>query len=276
MRRIIPIVFLLLTASCGPEEPRLPAPQAAPDAANILDSAVIQTNPYSAMLDGVYDGTMTIGALRPFCDIGIGTFNGLDGELVAVEGDIYQVTADGVARPAGDNLQTPYAVVSRFSPDRSARIRDAADFAALAAVLDSLRDSGNNFYAVKVTGRFRSARTKSMPRQTPPYQPLPALLTTMPETTFTEASGTAEGYFFPDWIEGIGVAGYHLHFITDDRTGGGHLIECAVEEGVAQLMPMDAFLLLPDSGNPVFRAADLTKNLREELSQTEHYERYRR
>lgn len=32
------------------------------------------------------------------------------------------------------------------------------------------------------------------------------------------------GFRFPTYMEGLEVAGYHLHFISDDRSRGGHVL----------------------------------------------------
>ena len=33
------------------------------------------------------------------------------------------------------------------------------------------------------------------------------------------------GFRFPAYAEGIEVGGYHLHFISDDRDRGGHVLD---------------------------------------------------
>jgi acetolactate decarboxylase len=40
-----------------------------------------------------------------------------------------------------------------------------------------------------------------------------------------EVSGTMLGFRFPTWVEGIEVAGYHLHFISEDCARGGHVLD---------------------------------------------------
>jgi acetolactate decarboxylase len=41
--------------------------------------------------------------------------------------------------------------------------------------------------------------------------------------------GTMLGFRFPEYAEGIEVSGWHLHFISEGRTRGGHVLDCRVE-----------------------------------------------
>lgn len=46
-----------------------------------------------------------------------------------------------------------------------------------------------------------------------------------------EVRGSLVGFRFPVKTQGINVAGYHFHFITDDRSAGGHVLGCRVSGG---------------------------------------------
>jgi acetolactate decarboxylase len=64
------------------------------------DSVLYQTSLMSALLSGVYEGNTTIADLLTHGDFGLGTFNELDGELIAFSSEVYQLRADGSARKA--------------------------------------------------------------------------------------------------------------------------------------------------------------------------------
>jgi acetolactate decarboxylase len=66
----------------------------------------------NALLRGLYDGDMTIADLARHGDHGLGTVNGLDGELIIVDGTPYQMRADGVVRRLQGSEGTPFAVVA--------------------------------------------------------------------------------------------------------------------------------------------------------------------
>src|SRR5438552_12381617 len=79
----------------------------------------VQYSTINALLAGAYDGDMTFGELRRHGDFGLGTFNALDGEMIALDGGYYQITADGAVRPVRDDMRTPFAVVTQFQPSMS-------------------------------------------------------------------------------------------------------------------------------------------------------------
>ncbi len=92
------------------------------------------------------------------------------------------------------------------------------------ARLDELIPAGAASCAIRLDGRFDSVRARSVPRQEPPYRPLTEVVLEQHVFELTEVEGTMLGFRFPDYAEGIEVGGYHLHFISADRSRGGHVL----------------------------------------------------
>ena len=78
--------------------------------------------------------------------------------------------------------------------------------------------------AIRLDGRFEFVRARSVPPQSPPYRPLTEVVLEQHVFELTDVAGTMLGFRFPDYAEGIEVSGYHLHFLTDDRRRGGHVL----------------------------------------------------
>src|SRR5436190_10893345 len=110
MKRFFVVAALLIAAGCASR----------PD-------ALFQYSTINALLTGVYDGDMTFGELRRYGDFGLGTFNALDGEMIALDGRYYQVTADGAVQPVRDDMRTPFAVVAHFHPGASQTLKNVPD-----------------------------------------------------------------------------------------------------------------------------------------------------
>ncbi len=70
-----------------------------------------------------------------------------------------------------------------------------------------------------------------MPRQHKPYPPLVEVVEGQPTFEFRDVRGSLVGFRFPDHARGLNVPGYHFHFITDDRTAGGHVLACRLVHG---------------------------------------------
>lgn len=216
-----------------------------------------QTSLLSALMGGVYDGDVRVGDLLEHGGFGIGTFNGLDGEMIIIDGKVYRMTGDGRATEAPADALTPYAAVIPFSPDLEETVAGPVAKADFEARLDRLASSPNLFYAVRLDGTFAMLKFRNVVRQTPPYKPL---LEAVAEQTIHEsadAAGTILGFRCPDYAVGIGVPGYHLHFISADRTTGGHVMDYTVGSGRLQLDHTSSLhLQLPESKS--FNEADLT------------------
>src|ERR1700758_1960470 len=55
-----------------------------------------------ALVEGIYQGAVQVAALREHGDLGLGTFESLDGELAVVDGHFFQVRSDGSVRAVQD------------------------------------------------------------------------------------------------------------------------------------------------------------------------------
>src|SRR5512137_1759949 len=95
------------------------------------DDVLFQVSTIDALLQGVFDGFYSFEDLKTHGDFGIGTFDSLDGEMVALDGNYYQVKADGVAYPVQGNMTTPFSTVTYFQADRTIAVQSAANFSQL-------------------------------------------------------------------------------------------------------------------------------------------------
>jgi acetolactate decarboxylase len=185
---------------------------------------LFQASTIGALLDGAYDGDLSFGELAEHGDLGLGTLNGLDGEMIALDGRFYRADVDGEVGEVGVDAQTPFAVVTRFEPTIDRTIDGWLDHEGMLARLDGLIPKEAASCAIRLEGRFELIRARSVPRQTPPYRPLTEVVLEQHVFELSDAEGTMLGFRFPDYVEGIEVSGYHLHFISADRKRGGHVL----------------------------------------------------
>ena len=197
--------------------------------------AIFQTSTLDAILDGRYDGDVTVAELRERGDLGVGTLDGLDGEMIAVDGQFFSAAVDGSVREVALEERTPFAVVTAFMPTVRSRVEGTLDHEALLARLDDAVEDPEVCYAVRVDGRFPRMLARSVPRQHRPYPPLAEALKHEREFEFTDVAGTIVGFRFPDYAQGINVPGYHLHFVAQDRARGGHVLDCTVVDPEIQV-----------------------------------------
>ena len=198
---------------------------------------LFQASTIGALLEGNYEGDVTFAELAERGDLGLGTLNHLDGEMIAVDGRFYRADVEGEVSEVAPEERTPFAVVTRFRPAITFDLEGKLSHEQLLAALDERLPDDAPSAAVRLDGRFDSVRARSVPRQEPPYRPLTEVVAEQHVFELAGVEGTMMGFRFPDYAEGIEVSGYHLHFITADRTRGGHVLDSRALAITAQLDP---------------------------------------
>jgi acetolactate decarboxylase len=185
---------------------------------------LFQASTIGALLEGAYEGDLSFAELAEHGDLGLGTLNGLDGEMIALDGRFYRADAEGAVNEVPAEARTPFAVVTRFDCGVDVEIAAARDHDELLARLEELVPAGSASAAIRIDGSFGLVRARSVPRQSPPYRPLTEVVAEQHVFELRDVAGTMLGFRFPDYAEGIEVSGYHLHFISADRSRGGHVL----------------------------------------------------
>ena len=228
---------------------------------------LFQVSTSRALVEGVYAEAVSSSRLLSYGDFGLGTFDSLDGEMVVLDGAIYQIRSDGNVRRVGENVGTPLATVLTFFADEDVLLHGLKSFAELCEICDTYRKSDNLFYAFRVDGAFTHVHTRAM-RRTVSGVTLKAAAAVQPEFHFEDVRGTLVGFWSPLFAGAIDIPGYHFHFLSDDRTEGGHLLDCAAGSLRLRVQSVKDFhLSLPDSEE--FLRADLTSDLSKDLKTAE-------
>ncbi|HEY3388091.1 MAG TPA: acetolactate decarboxylase [Prolixibacteraceae bacterium] len=230
-------------------------------------NSIFQYSTLSALLEGVYDGEMTIGELKKYGDYGIGTFNALDGEMVMYEGQCYKVTSDSKVVKVSDSEKTPFAAICSFVSDTVIQINHPLNLKELKLYIDSVMPSSNLIFACKISGAFDSIVIRSVPKQERPYKRLIEAYKMQGIYTFTHQEGILFGYKFPKYLSDVNMDDYHLHFLSSDKSKGGHLMNCRLSQGSVSIAYIRNYhLQLPD--NSYFKKKTLT-NKKSELLKIE-------
>ena len=196
---------------------------------------LFQTSTIEALLGGVFDGDLSLSELLEHGDLGLGTLNGLDGELIVIDGDAWKASRDCTLSRAPRSSRTPYAVVVPFSPGPPVAVRGPLQYAALGQVIGHRLEGTLRPVAVRIDGRFEHIRVRSVAKQRRPYPPLAEALAQQGISDLHDVSGTMVGFGFPHALDGIEMIGWHLHFASDTRTRGGHVLDFALRDGIAHL-----------------------------------------
>jgi acetolactate decarboxylase len=228
-------------------------------------SALYQISTSTALVEGVHSGSVSSSVLLKHGDFGLGTFEGLDGEMVILDGQIYQVT-DRV-RHRTDDFLVPFASITHFRAKSSFEIDNVACLRGIELACDQQRISDNLFYALRLDGVFETIHARAV-HSVPQNTRLLDAAKTQSEFHFENIEGTLVGFWSPRYSSSFSIPGYHLHFISKDRTKGGHLLDCSAPKLKARVQILSEYnIRLPDSGP--FLTTNLSKNPASELAKTE-------
>ncbi|MCC8428921.1 acetolactate decarboxylase [uncultured Reyranella sp.] len=228
------------------------------DALGLDHSTLFQVSTTGALVQGVYNEAVTIGGLRPHGDFGLGTFEGLDGEMVVLDGKFYQAHADGSITEPSDKASVPFATLTNFRPQHHGKIEGIDSMSSLIAALDKLRRSDNLFFAARLDGHFEEVYWRVACKVEAGVH-LDKATDAQAEFRQKDVRGTMLGFWTPAYSRTIGVAGWHLHFLTDDRRNGGHVLGAKAASLEVQVHDLDNLhLAIPETRE--FLHADLTQD----------------
>jgi acetolactate decarboxylase len=224
---------------------------------------LFQVSTSGALVTGVYSGAITVRQLLAHGDFGLGTFEGLDGEMVVLDGAVYRVRGSGEVSQAAASALAPFAVITRFAPGTDEQIGAVSNLHELEAGCDRLRTSNNIFFAIRLDGRFDRVRTRAVSPPSPGGRLVDAARDQQ-EFDLTDVSGTLIGIWSPGFSSAFSVPGYHFHFLTEDRRHGGHVLECTAKRLRIRMEALNDFhLALPET--EAFLKADLSNSSADEL-----------
>lgn len=224
MKFVVLLLVLMMVLSCQPGPPI-----ETPD-------VFYQYSIWDAFVNRIFDGTLTSQELKNNGDIALGCYNGLNGELVMVDGHLVQITADGVVHETEGDEEICFANATWFDADRSIELNEPITYASLRDLLDERIPSQNQFYAFRIPGTFRMMKCGSIQKQEKPYDKgLDELIPERPIFIKDDVEGVLVGFYCPQFMAHINVPGYHLHFLSNDKTYGGHVIDFEASRLTVQL-----------------------------------------
>ena len=232
---------------------------------------LFQVSLLHGLINGDYYGSVSIGELKKHGDTGIGTFDKLNGELVMLDGEIYRASGEGHIEAVPNEETTPFAVTAFLEADEITELKAISDIDALFNELNKIvnKRSKNRLYMVRIDGTFTSINVRSVHKQEEPYKRLVDVLA-VDQTLFDyeNIEGSMVGLYCPSYMASLNAAGWHLHFISKDKTKGGHVLDAHITEAVLTLKDIDAFeVRLPK--NEMFSEFDLTIDQAEDIEKVE-------
>ncbi|MCT4376894.1 acetolactate decarboxylase [Leuconostoc suionicum] len=189
-------------------------------------STIYQHGTLELIMSGLYDGTAPLSAILNHGSSGIGTMDELDGEVTIIENSVYQTKASGVTKKITDlSLKTPFTSIHSQSELHYLLQEKILTFDSLNNISKQHQSWVNLPASIQINASFSKLKVRVAPKQMKPYPPFVAVTLKQPVFNYENVSGTLIGDFGPDLYSGITASGWHLHFLSDDRTIGGHVLD---------------------------------------------------
>lgn len=201
-----------------------------------LQANLHQVSAFEALRVGHYDGSYEVTKLTRYGDFGLGTYNGLDGEMVVLGGRIFQINGFGDVHSPQKEAKTPFAFVTHFEANKSFTIAHPISSAGLQAEIDRRFPTG--IVAIHIHGTISNLMARSFAPQHKPYLPFASITDRQSLFPYGSAAGDLVGFRMPKDVGTLNVPGYHFHFISADRTHGGHVLKFGIRSGEVDLMPI--------------------------------------
>jgi len=197
-----------------------------------------------AFVSGLYHGELPLTTLKENGDFGIGAPDLIDGELTMHNGKVYQTKSNGQTAEAPEEAKTPFAFVSHFKADVTFSFVMPASGQNILEQLDAYLSNKNGMYAIRISGLFDHVKTRVYPPvDQEPFPPLADILDRQNFFCFNNIGGVLVGYKLPPYLNGINIKGYHFHFLSNQLTEGGHVLDFSIHHVKAEVAILTGFTL---------------------------------
>ncbi|MBR1737394.1 MAG: acetolactate decarboxylase [Firmicutes bacterium] len=277
-RALLCTAMLFILSGCSANAPETqtavqnePQVQLKEQTAETDRETIFQVSLLQGLTLGDYYGSVTVKDLKEKGDTGIGTFEGVNGELIMLDGEVYRAKSDGSVEVAPDEETIPFSNVTFFDADTTEEISAVANINDLKAYLNGkVEEFGKNrFYMIRIDGTFKKVSARSELKQEEPYKTLAeALSTDQREFDFDDAKGTVVGLYCPEYMNDLNAVGWHFHFVSEDKQKGGHVLDLDIDNAEVKWDNTDGFnMLLPET--KMFPELDLTKDQSDDIKKVE-------
>lgn len=232
-------------------------------------TTLFQQGTMAALTAGLYDGTLSIASLLEHGDTGIGTADQLDGELVILDGQAFQVKGTGEVVNLAPETKVPFAEV-HFDQNANSKSVVGMDGDKIADLLIKEYKMTNIFTAIKIVGTFGHVHTRAVMKQQKPYPSFTEATRLQPQFDREQVAGTLIGYYAPALYQGVTVAGMHLHFISSQHDFGGHVLDFAIDQAEIAVQQFETFVQNSPIENEDYRNVQIDlETLSEDINKTE-------
>jgi acetolactate decarboxylase len=191
---------------------------------DVKHNTLFEVSTSSALVQGVYDGCMTVKEIQQHGNFGLGTFDALDGEGIMYDGVVWHAKGDGSVEVAKADETAPFWVATHFKPEQSIQLKKVTSWGDLCQQIDNYRQTDNIFVAICVKGVFSKIKYRVACHS---EHGVGLASATDSQAVFEKQNcqGALIGFWSPLYAKSFNIPGYHLHLLSDDHKSAGHVFE---------------------------------------------------
>ena len=197
------------------------------------NSKMYQVSTLQALALGYTKTVITVRELVKHGNIGLGTFEDVDGEMIVLDGKCYQAKADGTVNKAALDKGVPFCAVSHLEDAEGVELNNVSSINELKRFLDITIDENfslNSMHMARIDGVFNKVMARSETGKQTRHVDLKTILEdNQTDFEFCDIRGTLVCVYFPDYMDGINAPGWHLHFVSESKDVGGHVFDIDIK-----------------------------------------------
>ena len=224
----------------------------------------------NVLLVGRYGGIINVAEIKKIGNMAIGTMDRLDGEMLMIDGVVYQACADGHVCLPTEKETIPFGMVADFHTEQELCLNEILNYEQFEDRMKVVCPQTNSPLAIRFTGRFTHMKVRTVRRQEQDGIGLAEVAKDEALFDLYDTSGDLVGFYLPGYVQGINASGWHLHFMDSDRKSGGHVVNFSIHEGLLHLChATDYHICLPASTANVLSELDPNRDWSREVTLAE-------
>lgn len=237
-----------------------------------MENKMYQVSTLQALALGYSRAVISVGELLQEGNTGLGTFEDVNGEMIVMDGRCFRADQDGQVTEITHETGVPFAAVAKLYGEQEFMLKDMPDITSVRQELTRKieeRFGLNSMHVVRIDGVFEKVDARSEAPYRSHHISLKEILGKNQRAfLFEKVCGSLIGVYFPDYMDGINMPGWHLHFLSEDRSKGGHVFDVSIREGSVKVDKITRIEInLPKEA--AFDTYSLKQNLQEEIKSVE-------
>ncbi len=237
-----------------------------------MENIMYQVSTLQALILGYSRTVINASELIQKGDTGLGTFEDVNGEMIVMDGRCYRSDQFGNVTEVDSSAGIPFAAVAKLYGTQQFQLKDMPDLASIQTELTRKIEEVfglNSMHIVRIDGEFGRVDARSEgPYRSHHIRLKEILFHTQQSFLFENIRGSLVGVYFPDYMDGINMPGWHLHFLSEDRKKGGHVFDASILKGSAKVDKItNIYINLPKEAS--FDTYSLKEDLESEIKSVE-------